>query len=142
MDLRPAALDDLGLVAAIRWYVQECAERSGIQVDFAASDTLSRLPAEVEIVLYRAVQEGLTNIVRHAQARQVHIALERSDHAVWLTIADDGKGMDINPQRLSGLGLAGMQERVTLAGGRLTIDSAPGSGTRIVIELPVQDQFA
>jgi signal transduction histidine kinase len=142
MDLRPAALDDLGLVAAIRWYVQECAERSGIRVDFASGEWLSRLPAEVEIVLYRAVQEGLTNIIRHAQARQVHIALERSDHTVWLTIADDGKGMDVNPQRVSGLGLAGMQERVTLAGGRLTIDSSPSSGTRIVIELPIQDQFA
>lgn len=139
MDLRPTALDDLGLVPAIRWYAEECTRRYGLDVEFTTGYCSDRLPAPVEIVLYRAVQEGLTNTVRHAQARQARITLERTLHRVWLTISDDGQGMTPQPQNANGLGLGleGMRERVTLAGGQLRIDSAPDAGTRILIELPL-----
>ena len=137
MDLRPTALDDLGLVPAIRWYTQECARRSGIEIEFNPADGPERLPTPIEIVLYRAVQEGLTNVIRHARAQRAHITLERSPHAVWLTIVDDGQGIEPGQKAEGGLGLEGMRERVSLAGGRLQIDSAPGAGTRIVIELPL-----
>jgi len=138
LDLRPMALDDLGLVPAIRWYVQQCTERNGIEIQFHAADTLKRLSADIEIILYRAVQEGLTNVIRHAQARHADITLEHDGHAVWLTINDDGKGIEPNPGNRGGMGLEGMRERVMLVGGKLRIDSTPGAGTQVVIELPVE----
>ncbi|HET7089547.1 MAG TPA: ATP-binding protein [Anaerolineae bacterium] len=139
MDLRPAVLDDLGLIPAIRWCVKECAEQKGTEVNFNTTDSLGRLPSEVEIVLYRAVQEGLTNIVRHAQAQRAEINLARGPRAVWLTIIDDGRGFESNDRNGKGLGLAGMQERVALIGGRLQVDSEAGGGTRIFIEIPLEE---
>lgn len=138
LDLRPMALDDLGLAPAIRWYVQQCAERSGIDVKLSIADTSHRLPAELEIVLYRAVQEGLTNIIRHARAKQATISLEQSRNTVWLTITDDGQGIQPGSYNHGGMGLEGMRERVVLVGGRLRVDSTPGAGTQIVIELPLK----
>lgn len=139
MDLRPAVLDDLGLIPAIRWCVKECAEQKGTEVNFNTTGSLGRLPSEVEIVLYRAVQEGLTNIVRHAQAQRAEINLARGPRAVWLTIIDDGRGFESNDRNSKGLGLAGMQERVALIGGRLQVDSEAGGGTRIFIEIPLEE---
>ena len=80
------------------WYVQQCAERHPIEIKFTVAESLQRLPADLEIILYRAVQEGLTNIMRHAQARHADISLEQSGNVVWLTIVDDGKG--IQPGRI------------------------------------------
>ncbi|MBI5301796.1 MAG: sensor histidine kinase [Chloroflexi bacterium] len=137
MDLRPTALDDLGLVPAIRGYVQEWCKRSGIEIVFTPSPTIDRLPTDHEIILYRAVQEGLTNIVRHAQAHHASVTLEQGARAVWLTIEDDGKGMNPGIDHRNGMGLEGMRERVALVGGRLQVDSAPDAGTRILIELPL-----
>lgn len=137
LDLRPMALDDLGLVPAIRWYVRQCAERNGIEIKFSVANTLPRLPADLEIVLYRAVQEGLTNIIRHAQAQHANVSLEQSGSAVWLRVSDDGKGIRLDSNGRGGMGLEGMRERVMLAGGKFRLDSAPGAGTQIVIELPV-----
>jgi two-component system, NarL family, sensor histidine kinase NreB len=139
MDLRPMALDDLGLVAAIRAYAGHAAKESGIQVTVHAAESIGRLPGDLEIVLYRAVQEGLTNIVRHAHARTSRIVLERSAHAVWLTIADDGQGITKGEHAGDGMGLEGMRERVALVGGRLELDSTPGEGTRVIIELPLAE---
>jgi signal transduction histidine kinase len=136
LDLRPMALDDLGLVPAIRWYVRQCAERNGIEIKLSVANTLQRLPADLEIVLYRAVQEGLTNIIRHAQAQHADVSLEQSGKAVWLTISDDGKGIQPSLNHRGGMGLEGMRERVMLVGGKFRLDSAPGAGTQIVIELP------
>jgi len=137
MDLRPTALDDLGLVPAIRWFVQEWSKRSDLVVVFTPGANIERLPSDHEIILYRAVQEGLTNILRHAHARQASITLEQSAHTVWLTIADDGCGMSVDTVNRNGLRLDGMRERVALVGGRLQVDSAPDVGTRILIELPL-----
>ena len=142
MDLRPMALDDLGLVAAIRTYAGQAAKESGIHVTVHAAESIGRLPGDLEIVLYRAVQEGLTNIVRHAHARTSRIVLERSARAVWLTIADDGQGMTNVERAGDGMGLEGMRERVALVGGRLELDSTPGEGTRVIIELPLAEGTA
>ncbi len=137
MDLRPTALDDLGLVPAIRWYVQEWSKRSEIIITFNPSTVVDRLPSNHEIILYRAVQEGLTNIARHAYAQHATITLEQNANSVWLTIVDDGKGIHPGSSNRSGMGLEGMRERVALVGGRLQVDSTPDVGTRIVIELPI-----
>lgn len=137
MDLRPTALDDLGLVPAIRSCVQQYAERSGLDLTLTTPSSVGRLSPEVEIVLYRAVQEGLTNLVRHAQATHGWVTLERGAPSVRLTITDDGVGLD-PANRGNGLGLEGMRERVQMADGTLRVETAQGGGTCIVIELPVQ----
>ena len=96
-----------------------------------------RLPEEVETVLYRTVQEALTNIVKHAEATRVSILLLRRNASATVVIEDDGKGFDPDAVREEGLGLLGMQERVELHDGRLTVESVPGSGTTLVAEVPV-----
>jgi two-component system, NarL family, sensor histidine kinase UhpB len=139
MDLRPAALDSLGIVPALRWYIQQVGERSGIQVGFVAPEQMSRLPAEVELALYRIAQEGLTNALRHSRAQRVDVLLELGPHAVWLTISDDGLGFD-QAAADSGLGLVGMRERIDLFGGAYRIETAPGQGTRLWVEIPLNER--
>jgi signal transduction histidine kinase len=141
-DLRPSILDDLGLPAALRWYVAREAKRAGIELRLEATD-LPRLPAAVEITCFRLVQEALTNIVRHAQARQVEIELAVREGSLVLTVRDDGKGFDPRAAlrraaRGHSVGLLGMKERVSLAGGELEIDSAPGRGTLIRARFPIE----
>lgn len=137
MDLRPTALDDLGLAPAVKGYVQQFAERSGIETSFSAPTILARLSPEVEIAVYRAVQEGLTNVMRHADAHHVGVSLAQTPDRISLTITDDGVGMDQDALAGGGLGLAGMRERVMMAGGTLRVATQPGLGTRILIELPL-----
>lgn len=140
IDLRPAALDDLGLVPAIRAYLEEWAQHSGIELQFIVQSPVGRLPSDLEIILYRVVQEGVTNIARHSHARTARIMLDHIGRSVLLTIADDGDGIDLAAHRGDGLGLAGMRERVEMAGGHWQIISAPAAGTRILIDLPVPDE--
>ena len=142
-DLRPAQLDDLGLIPALRWYIGQFSGRHpGLNVSLNAGRLPKRLPPEHETVLFRAVQEALTNVARHAQATQATIDLRQEEHSVRLAIADNGIGFDVNTppkyERGSGLGLVGLRERVALVGGTCTIESTPGRGTRIGIELPVK----
>jgi len=142
-NLRPAQLDDLGLAPALRWYVgQYQAANPDIQVRLTIDKLPSRLPPEHETVLFRIAQEALTNIRRHARASQATIRLTNENGLVRLEIADDGIGFDTKqPPRHavgSGLGLPGMRERVALVNGRLTVESAAGEGTRIVVELPLR----
>lgn len=144
VELRPSILDDLGLVPALRWYIDRYIERTGVQSRFEVAGLNGRLPGEIETVCYRTVQEALTNIARHAAAGNVSVYLEgeRDGEAVILTISDDGVGFDVN-QALhraragSSLGLLGLRERVELLGGTLSIRSRPGRGTTIEIRLPV-----
>ncbi len=140
IDLRPAALDDLGLVPAIRAYLDEWTRHSGIELQFVIQNPVGRLPSDLEIILYRVVQEGVTNIARHSQARTARIRLDRIGHSVLLTVDDDGVGIDLANQHSDRLGLAGMRERVEMAGGHWQIISAPSAGTRILIDLPVTDE--
>jgi len=137
-DLRPSHLDDLGLIPALRWYFSKIEARYALRTHFEVSGVQKRLPAECETILFRITQEAITNVIKHADASEVKIHLSIEPPQVNLSITDDGKGfilaqvLDHKPT-LSGWGLLGMQERVSLLGGRMQIDSAPGEGTRISI---------
>jgi two-component system sensor histidine kinase UhpB len=135
-------LDDLGLLPALRWYVgQYNGRHPELTVTLNAERLPKRLPTEHETVLFRAVQEALTNVARHARATQATIELRQEARGVRLTIRDNGMGFDVNTppkyQRGSGLGLVGMRERVALVGGTCTVESELGRGTRIIVDLPV-----
>jgi signal transduction histidine kinase len=138
VELRPAALDDFGLVPAVERLADTFREQTGTAVDLEAQLGDERLPGELETALYRIVQEALTNVVKHAGARRVSILLTRKDGSVAAVIEDDGVGFDPEADVGEGLGLAGMRERVGLVGGRLTIESAGGAGTTLVAEVPLQ----
>src|SRR5579885_2447966 len=146
IDLRPSALDDLGLLPALRWYVKEYQKKCSIEVEFHATGLKERLPAEMETALYRIVQECLTNTARHSNARKVDITLIGTNDAVQATISDDGEGFDYeallkNPGQERGLGLAGMQERALLLDGTLSIHTAPGQGTTVEVSIPLPDNY-
>jgi signal transduction histidine kinase len=140
--LHPAVLDDIGLTAAIETYVREFRKRYVVTVDF-----VHELPAEIrleagaEAAAYRIVQEALTNVARHAQASRCCVSLRRIDDTIRLAVEDDGRGFDAERERNGpgerGLGLLGMQERVGRLGGTCRVDSAPGKGTRVEINLPI-----
>ena len=138
VELRPSALDDFGLVAALERLAESFAEQTGISVDFQTALAGERLPEEVETALYRIVQESLTNVVKHAQARRVSILLARKDGAVKAVVEDDGQGFDPAEQTDEGYGLMGMRERLALLGGRLEVESGHDGGTTIAAEVPVQ----
>jgi signal transduction histidine kinase len=137
VQLRPKALDDFGLAPALERLVQTFAEATAIHVDLEARLGDDRLPAEVETTLYRIVQEALTNIVKHAEASKVSILLARRSGSAMAVIEDDGQGFNPDNARAEGLGLVGMRERVELHDGRLNVESAPGSGTTLVVEVPL-----
>jgi signal transduction histidine kinase len=145
-DLRPTAIDDLGTFKAIEAYVAEWQEHFGIRVDIQTFGRDDSLPADVAAVLYRLVQEGLTNVLKHANASKVSIVLEKKPDGLALVLEDDGTGFD--PEnvgriaaaggRTSGLGLPGMKERVALLGGTIAIESAPGKGSTIFVQIPLE----
>jgi signal transduction histidine kinase len=143
LELRPTALDDFGLHTTLVNYVEEWSERSGVGVDFHSTGLdEKRLPSPIETALYRMVQEGLTNVLKHAQARRVSLILRRSPDQVLAILEDDGRGFDgeavTNSWGPRGrLGLLGMRERVALVGGTLTIESTPGRGTTIFARIPL-----
>jgi signal transduction histidine kinase len=137
VQLRPKALDDFGLVPALERLVQTFSESSGINVDLEARMGGARLPTDVETTLYRIVQEALTNVVKHAEARNVSILLARRDATVTAVVEDDGRGFDRQAVLAESIGLDGMRERVELHDGRLTIEAAPGSGTTLRVEVPL-----
>jgi signal transduction histidine kinase len=137
VQLRPKALDDFGLVAAAEHLVQTFSEATSIRVDLEAQLGEERLPAEVETTLYRIVQEALTNIVKHAEASRVSILLVRRSGSAAVVIEDDGQGFDPAELREGGMGIIGMRERVELHEGRLTVESAPGSGATLAAEVPL-----
>jgi signal transduction histidine kinase len=137
VELRPSALDDFGLVAALEHLTASFAEQTGIHVDFGAALGERRLPGEVETALYRIVQESLTNIVKHAHARHVSIALTRMHNSVKAVVEDDGQGFDPEEAATDGFGLVGMRERLALIGGRLRVESSPGTGTTIAVDVPL-----
>lgn len=143
LDLRPSLLDDLGVVVALRWYVDRQAQRAGFNAQFSTEISADmRLPTEVETTCFRVVQEALTNIVRHAQAQHVEVELRQDEKELELLIRDDGIGFDINAvmERAAGdlsLGLLGMQERVQLIGGSIEISSSLTQGTEIRAYFPL-----
>jgi PAS domain S-box-containing protein len=144
LELRPTALDDLGLPEALAHYAQDASRRSGIEIDVHA-DRSARLNATGETVVYRIAQEALTNVLKHAGAQHVSVLLARRGSGVQLTIEDDGIGFD--PERLlrfgpleHRLGLAGMIERAALIGGEVHFDSAPGRGTTVILRVSANER--
>jgi signal transduction histidine kinase len=146
LDLRPPLLDAVGLPAALRWYLDRQAERSGLAIQFTADPPDAQLPAGLGIACFRVVQEALTNVLRHAQARRVDVELWQTSTAVQLLLRDDGVGFDVGAAweratRGTSLGLLGMQERVSLVGGELDVSSTPGQGTQVRVLLPLPRQL-
>jgi two-component system sensor histidine kinase UhpB len=142
LNLRPPMLDDLGLVPTLRWYVKQYAKRLNINTKFETQGLDERLAPELETTLFRVVQEALTNVARHAQASLVRLRLQHQESTVLAFIEDDGQGFDVvkvvnGKAEINGTGLLGMRERVTLLGGRFNIQSRPGHGTQLFIEIPV-----
>ena len=137
VELRPSALDDFGLVPAVERLASNLSEQSDLVVDLEARLGDRRLPPEAETALYRIVQEGLTNVVKHAAAHRVSITLVRKEAAAVVVIEDDGQGFDPEAVRAGALGFTGMRERVELVGGRLTVETSPGAGTTLVAEVRV-----
>lgn len=138
VQLRPAVLDDLGLPAALERLIQEWQKRHNIQADVVVHLAGERLPEVIETALYRILQEALTNVARHAQARSISVLVERRAQDVVAVIEDDGVGFNANQAHTDGhLGLAGVRERAELLGGSLTIESSPGKGSSLYIQLPL-----
>jgi PAS domain S-box-containing protein len=136
MALRPASLDHLGLIPALRQHLNMVRERYKLKIDFKVEETQERLPANVETELYRIVQEALTNVVRHAHASEVQVTLTTLDHKLTITIEDNGEGFDPEKVPHAGhLGLFGMSERAEMIGGQLVINSKPGSGTTLMVQV-------
>jgi PAS domain S-box-containing protein len=140
-DLRPAALDSLGLRATLEWLASDVAEYSGIETKVNVVGRERRLPGEIELELFRIAQEAMRNVWRHSKATRAGIKVEFDPTKTRITVSDNGKGFDI-PQRMGDLakegklGLAGMQERARLIGATLTVKSQPGKGSSITVELP------
>jgi two-component system sensor histidine kinase UhpB len=136
-DLHPGALDHVGLAAALRTHCAQVADQQGLDVSFHADGDLGWIPRDVAVSLYRIVQEGLRNIVNHADARSAGVSLVRTRARLELSISDPGRGFDPAGAFARGLGLLSIEERARLAGGSMTIVSAPGLGTRLDIHIPV-----
>lgn len=141
-DLRPSILDDLGLLSAIRWFARNNLEKGGVKVDFLGTSEIARLPSHLETMLFRIAQEAISNVLRHANASRVSIRLWIEDEHIWLEIKDDGRGFDMG--KTAGvaidrkqLGLLGIQERVSLVGGEVKVESIPGSGTCLQLHIPL-----
>ncbi len=139
--LHPPLLEELGFLSAARWYVDEYGKRGQVNVSLSVDEPIERLPREIEIALFRVLQESLTNVYRHATARSVHVSIACHDGHVTLVVADDGRGI---PQELlakfrggaaSGIGLAGMRERLAEFGGELRVESS-SSGTTVEATIP------
>ncbi len=140
LDLRPAMLDDLGLVPALQSFFRRQTSQTGLQINFENDVADSRrFPPSIETAAYRIIQEGVTNAIRHAGVRHISVELQSDDHALHLEVRDQGKGYDAAALLASGgsTGIAGMRERAQLLGGSLVIESAPGAGTRLCADLPL-----
>ncbi len=145
MGLRPAVLDDMGLLPAIRWYADTALADAGVEVSVEADPSMPRLPPHMEVALFRIAQEAMTNVAKHAAARHARIDVHLNGSDVTVRISDDGRGFDVagalghdGPDDES-VGLVGMQERVRLLNGRLEITSEPGRGTTVLVSAPVEE---
>jgi signal transduction histidine kinase len=133
--LRPSMLDDFGLVPALEWQAREVSKRTGLRVHVSAEEGAAELSDEFKTCIYRVVQEALHNCARHSRARNVKVVVKQEPSRIILSVEDDGHGFDAH--RVRGLGLVGMEERVNHLGGAFEIESHPGAGTRVAVELPL-----
>jgi signal transduction histidine kinase len=132
--LRPSMLDDLSLISALNWQAREMRRRHGLKVRLAANDVQEDLDDSYRTCIYRVVQEALNNCVKHAGATEVEITIRQDQTGLWLNVRDDGRGFNLQTNR--GMGLLGMEERVTSLGGTLKIESAEGKGTLLSVRFP------
>ncbi|MCK6483934.1 MAG: PAS domain S-box protein [Phycisphaerae bacterium] len=142
LNLRPAMLDDFGLVAAVRWYADRVRQTGGLDIELRTHTSGEELPSEISTACFRIVQEALTNVQRHAGARRVLIELSESDEVIRVSVTDDGVGFDVDAARRRAMqavsfGIIGMQERVELLGGEFALSSTPGEGTCVRARLPL-----
>jgi len=144
--LHPPLLDENGLASALSWYVQGVSERSGLAIELDIAEDFRRLPADMELAIFRVVQEGLTNVLRHSGSKSAEIRIGRGDERVCIEVQDRGKGM--SPERLSeiqsrgsGMGVRGMRERVRQFQGNMKIESSR-TGTHILVTLPIPREVA
>lgn len=141
-DLRPSILDDLGLLPALEWLTDELENEYGIDTGLNIIGNERRLPQEAEILLFRIVQEALTNVAKHAQATKAQVDVKFEENKITVTVSDNGAGFQL-PEKLGTLpqigklGLVGIQERVQLLGGTLKVESDPGKGTTVIVEVPI-----
>ena len=139
-ELRPAMLDELGLLPALRSYAKNFSNRTGIRVQFQADPVAEKLSDDGKTVIFRIAQECLTNVAKHARASRVNISLCPTDNGVYLEVADNGKSFRMIPEKAAGqtqrLGLLGMQERVRIANGRFEMNPEPGRGTTVRVTIP------
>jgi signal transduction histidine kinase len=133
--LRPSMLDDLGLIAALEWQGREVSRRSEMEVEVQSGEGSEKIPDEYRICIYRIVQEALNNAARHSSAKNARVTIEQTADNILVCVFDDGRGFD--SQRVRGLGILGMEERVRRLGGLFTIDSKPGSSTTLKAEFPL-----
>ncbi len=143
LDLRPPLMDEMGLVGALKGYLETQAERTGLEIDVKGDPELDGLPPETEITVFRLAQEAVTNAIRHAEAARIAVNLRADGDGLEIVVEDDGKGFDVRallegPATVKNLGLVGMQERARMIGGELGIESAPGRGTRVRIRIPLE----
>lgn len=142
LDLRPSMLDDLGLVAAVRWYLRRQAERAGWTIDIAVDESIPSQSQAVAIACFRVIQEAVTNIIRHSNATSVSVSLQQQEGDLLLLIHDNGIGFDVQKAlgkaaRGQSMGLLGMQERIRFLNGSIAIESAPGRGTDVRVRIPL-----
>lgn len=138
-DLRPMALDDLGIIPTLRKYLQTIEDyNKGIQIRFINLGQVTRLSSDIEIVIFRLVQEAVQNAIKHANPNEIQVKLSIAKEMVTVVVKDDGKGFDESIQKEGSFGLMGMRERVDLLDGELKINSAPKAGTLVYIQIPIQ----
>jgi len=140
-DLRPMALDDLGLVPTLKKYLQTTEEyHKTTKIRFCYSGEVKRLPTKYEVAMFRLIQESVQNALKHAKASLIQVELEITESLAKIIIEDDGQGFDLNTKKTQSFGLMGMKERVELLEGEIFIDSTIGSGTKVVIHVPLASQ--
>lgn len=137
-DLRPMALDDLGLIPALRKYLQTIEERTGMTIYFRELSTAVRLPPHLEIALFRLIQEAVQNTSKHAEADIVRVNLEVRHDFVTALIKDNGKGFETDKSKENSFGIVGMKERVLALNGEMRVQSEPGKGTTVIIKVPLE----
>jgi signal transduction histidine kinase len=144
-ELRPSLLDDMGLVSAARWLAENNLEPAGVAVEFRTVGKARRLAPDLEVTLFRVIQEAMNNITRHAGARKARVVLNFRKASIVVQVSDDGRGFDVDEainakDRPRGLGLLGMRERVELVNGTIDIRSEPGGGTLIEVKIPIREE--
>ncbi|MDQ0166352.1 sensor histidine kinase [Bacillus horti] len=137
-DLRPMALDDLGLIPTLNKYIEKLMSNHPILIELKMFGKEIRPTPAMEVAVFRLVQEALNNIIKHAQTREAHIKLEFQAERIYVIVKDNGIGFDPDKELKSGFGLIGMQERVKLLNGHMVVQSSPGNGTKLLIVLPIQ----